>query len=321
MITYFLGAEEVDAYLGELVDRLKKCAPIPNVWCALTESGVNLLDALKDIVAKEAPEMVEKVQVVSAWVEEETKAVKFDSETAAEEIRGQYVLLFDGAVHTGSSMEKTYRALQTLGAAKVSTYSLVLKRSSRFIPSLWGVMVSDLDRAYFLLDKAPNNRLTTHLSEKHPYLHLRHLSDDDVKQPCIDCGVASMDRTTWGDRRFDMIESGQRRCTYVLETSDGIVGYLTVHSEDSVTFAIDEVAIAKCHQKAGYGGVLMRFADTFARHGDYLRVRLNAIKNMVEWYQRFGYNQVPGSSAIPLENEKYVPMERMVLHQIPRMRR
>jgi ribosomal protein S18 acetylase RimI-like enzyme len=321
MITYFVGSEEVRAYLRELVKRLKECDPVPNLWCPLTESGVNLLDPLMDIIQEDAPELIGKVAVASIYFDDQRKVFKFSSKTFAKDVRNRNILLFDAAVHSGGTMGNALKKLREFGAAKVTTYSLVLKRGSRFIPSLWGVMVNDQDRAYFLLERTPNNRLTTHLSEKHPYLHLRRLSDDDVKERPVKCGVASMDRVTWEDRRFDMIESEQQRCTYLLETSRGIVGYLTVHSDGPGAFAIDEVAVAKRHQKSGYGGVLLRFADTFARHGDFRRIRLSAIKNMVDWYRKFGYELVPGRSPIPLGGEEYIPMERVILHHISLTRR
>ncbi len=43
------------------------------------------------------------------------------------------------------------------GAKQVCSYALVMKHSSGFIPSFWGVTIGDHDRAYFLLDVLPNN--------------------------------------------------------------------------------------------------------------------------------------------------------------------
>lgn len=321
MITYFIGSEEVRAYLRELVGRIRICDPLPTLWCPLTESGVNLLDPLMDIVQEDAPELIDKTAVSSIYFNDKKKVFTFSSKTFAKDVRNRNILLFDAAVHSGGTMGRALAELRKLGAAKATTYALVLKRGSRFIPSLWGVMVNDTDRAYFLLDRTPNNRLTTHLSERYPYLHLRSLCDDDAKGPPVKCGVASMDRVRWEDRRFDMIESGQHRCTYLLETSKGVVGYLTVHTDEPGEFVIDEVAVHKRHQQNGYGGVLLRFADTLARHGDFRRIRLSAISNMVDWYRKFGYGVVPGGSAIPLGSEQYIPMERVILHHIPPIRR
>jgi GNAT superfamily N-acetyltransferase len=228
------------------------------------------------------------------------------------------VLLFDASVHSGGTMLKALRDIEKHGATGVCTYTLVLKRGSQFIPGLWGVMINDHDRAYFQMDMAPNNRLTTHLNEKHPYTHLRQLGEADVRKSPVVTEVASLDRHTWGDRYYDMRESGDGNCTYLLETSNAIVGYVTVHFADHVLY-VDEVAVDVRHRKHGYGGVLMRFADTLTRQQDCWSVRLNAIRDRVEWYQGFGYKVLAGRNPVHVETEEYVPMEKRLVHHVPPM--
>ncbi len=216
-------------------------------------------------------------------------------------------------------MAKAVRTLKQRGVAGVTTYTLVLKRSSRFIPSLWGVMVNDHDRAYFLLEHTPNNRLTTHLSERNPFLHLRLLAEADTKLTPVKCGVRSLDRATWGDRWYNMASCGHDQHTYLLETSKGVVGYLTVHGEHPDCRVIDEVAVGKQHKGEGHGGVLLRFADTLARHRDCRCVQLNAIKEQYSWYKKNGYKLLPGRKPILLDGEEYSPMERVLLYHLPQV--
>lgn len=320
MITHFLGTEEVRAYLRELVGRLNACDPVPSVWCPITESGVELLRQLLTLVKEDSFGLAEKVkQVLSIYPGRRQGEFKFGGGKPGKDLKGQHVLLFDSAVHSGGTMARAAQVLRRYGAADVCTYALVLKRSSRFIPSLWGVMVNDEDRAYFLLDRTPNNRLTTHLSEKRPYLHLRRLAEEDMRLPPVKCGVASIDRVTWGDRWFDMAESEQNRCTYLLETAKGVIAYLTLRVDGQNRMVIDEVAVDKQQIGRGYGGVLMRFADTLARHCGCRKVRLNAIKEQKGWYVKFGYKIVPGRDSISLDGEEYLPMERVVLYHLPGM--
>jgi GNAT superfamily N-acetyltransferase len=318
MYTYYLGIEEVRAYLRELLGRLLASKPMPTVWCPMTESGVQLLEQLIDVIKKEAPGLPKKVKVLSIYPDSKNEGLRFSSPAPSKDLRRRHVLLFDAAVHSGKTMAKAVRSIREYGAAEVCTYTLVLKRGSSFIPSLWGVMVNDQDRAYFLLERTPNNRLTTHLSETFPYLHLRRLAEEDMGQPPVKCKLASMDRVTWGDRWFDMAEGDRSGCTYLLETSAGAVGYLTVHHDSAGCMVIDEVAVDQRQRNRGYGGVLVRFADTLARHGGCSKVRLNAISNLVKWYGRFGYKVVPGRNLIRLDDEKYQPMERRVLYHLPR---
>jgi len=288
----------------------------------MTDSGIELLDQLGRIIREECPGLAGKVpHVLSVYPDEHDGRLLFAGGDPRSIVPGQSVLLFDSAVHSGSTMAKTVRELRSYGATEICTYALVLKRGSRFIPSLWGVMVNDQDRAYFLLDRTPNNRLTTHLSEKHPFVHLRLLDQEDTKLPPIRSGVPSMDRATWGDRRFDMVESDFARCTYLLEASTGVVGYLTIHYTHDGCMAIDEVAVDESRRKLGYGGVLLRFADTLARQSDCWIVRLSAIEEKTSLYEKYGYQFVPGRQPNLLDTETYYPMERILLPHEARARR
>lgn len=319
MITHFLGVEEVAGYLRDLVTRLESCEQVPTVWCAMTDSGVELVPHLVKAVQAVAPDLAETVQLISVYCNDESGGLRFDvGDMVKGVVEGKHILLFDAAVHSGSTMTKALAELRQLGASEVTTYTLVLKQGSHFIPSLWGVMVNDPDRAYFLLESIPNNRLTTHKNDHRPYFHMRHLCEADLSLPPIKSTVASLDRVTWGDRWFDMVESGQSRRTYLLENCAGVVGYLTVHEDSDNAFVIDEVAVSEDHQKKSYGGILMRFADTLARQSDALKIRLNAISNKVQWYGGFGYRVVAGRDPIPLEKEQYVPMERVLLYHLQR---
>lgn len=81
---------------------------------------------------------------------------------------------------------------------------------------------------------------------------------------------------------------------------------------------LDEIVTDPELRSLGYGGILMRFADTLARQGKCRVVRLLAIKSKIEYYEKHGYSRVGGESAIRLDDEEYQPMEKAVLyHQSP----
>jgi GNAT superfamily N-acetyltransferase len=315
MFTYYLGREQVDAYLHELVQRLAKCDPIPTVWCPLTDSGLALVRPMMDLVKAYAPQMIPLVSVLGIAVEKDG-SLQFDQGDPTKDLPGKHVLLLDASVHSGRTMLRALQAIRGFGALGICTYALVLKKSGQIVPSLWGVMIDDRDRAYFQLDSVPNNRLTTHFNESHPYAYLRRLAEADDAKPPLVTGLASLDRATWGDRHYDMLESPDGKCTYLLETSGGTAGYLTIHFADHAV-CIDEVALAQNEQGHGYGGVLMRFAETLARQNDCRGVRLNAIKDRVPWYEKLGYGSVPGRPCLHVEAEEYHPMEKLLLHHLP----
>ena len=180
-------------------------------------------------------------------------------------------------------------------------------------------MIDETDRAYFLLETLPNNRLDV---GQHPLppVHLRLLSKDHLLMPAIVSGVASIDRIKWSDRLFQMEAADNGTCTYVLERASCIVGFLTIHPIDGKGVAVDEIVVDPTKQGHGYGGILLRFADNVARHSDCQIIRLNAIKSKVELYEGFGYEQCQGKSPLFIDNEEYIPMHRKVLYHQPRPR-
>jgi len=79
---------------------------------------------------------------------------------------------------------------------------------------------------------------------------------------------------------------------------------------------IDEVAVDEKHQGKDLSGILMRFADTLARQSDCQFVRLQAVSDKTDFYKRFGYRLIT-EKPIRLDDEKYVLMERALLHGLP----
>jgi GNAT superfamily N-acetyltransferase len=207
----------------------------------------------------------------------------------------------------------TYCASQILkhGPASLTTYALAVKRCSSFFPTLWGVMTEPGDRPYFLLKEIPNNRLNAGAARKQPPVHVRILADEHTKLPAMRSGLESIDRVTWSDRLFQM-RTSLGTSTYVLEHGSTVVGFLTVHT-DADRLTIAEVVVDQSHQSNGYGGILLRFAETLARQGDCRVIQLNAISDKVPVYQGFGFAQQP-VAPIALDDETYHPMERLVLY-------
>jgi GNAT superfamily N-acetyltransferase len=178
--------------------------------------------------------------------------------------------------------------------------------------------VDDVDRAFFLLEEIPNHRLDAGgpklaTKKKALNIHLRLLCESHLKKPPLVCGLGSMDRVTWGDRYFDMKAGDQRRCSYVLEQGDEILGYLTLTRAETGSLAVDEVAVDRKHHGKNLGAVLMRFADTMARQFDCRKVRLHAIKGKLDFYKGFGY-VVVATGPLMLDDEEYWAMEKPVIY-------
>jgi N-acetylglutamate synthase-like GNAT family acetyltransferase len=278
---------------------------------------------MAEVGGKEFPELVKNVTVLPIEVDDKKK-VRFRNEKPAKILRGKSVLLLDGAIHSGGMMSACAQKVLSYDPTELSSYVLVIKRGSGFIPTFWGMMMEETDRAFFLLDQIPNNRLDAaghnpQETKKQPPVHIERLSTRMLKSPHVRSGVKSMDRMTWSDRHFQMNSSEHNVCTYVLEHGKTIVGYLTLHRlAENGGLMVDEVAVDVKQRGKDYGGVLMRFADTLARQGNCSVLRLLAIEDKVRFYDKFGFRLVAGKDAILLDNEKYILMEKLVLyHQSP----
>ncbi|WCJ58053.1 GNAT family N-acetyltransferase [Fontisphaera persica] len=317
MVTYYLGREEVLAYLRDLVERLSQFDSPPTLWCPLTRSGNALLDALMETCREQQPAFLDNVLVLPVETCEASPQVRFLHGEPDADIAGRDVLLFDGAIHTGQTMIRCVEQLLNHGARSVCSYALVLKRSSRFVPTLWGVSIADTDRAFFLLDVIPNNRLDAGkrpISKKKPVLsiHLRALSENHLSHPLVCSGVDSLDRVTWSDRFFDMQAAQGDRCTYVLEEGRTILGYVTLSQAGETSLSIDELAVDRQHQGKNLGAIMMRFADTMARQLNCLTIQLHAIAQKRPFYEGFGY-RLKADQPIKLATEEYWLMQKPLL--------
>jgi len=193
------------------------------------------------------------------------------------------------------------------GGQHVVSYTLVLKRGSSFIPNYFGLILSDYDRAYFLLDSLPNTRVCKRGS-------LRILSADDVHRhpQSIESGLESIDKMTWADLWYDSITKGTQ--VYLCEDAKRILGFVSFALRDSNWLFIDAVAIDKKSQGNGLGGSLMRWSETYARAINCLGIELWAISDRVPFYENMGYKEA--GPKLDLGPEKYSLMKRKLLYNL-----
>jgi hypothetical protein len=77
MVTYFLGREEVSAYLRDFLSRLQRFDPLPILWCPLTRSGNALLSQLLDLVQERYPDLAGTVSVLPIEVGDGSGTIRF----------------------------------------------------------------------------------------------------------------------------------------------------------------------------------------------------------------------------------------------------
>ncbi len=321
MQTHYLGNEEVDAYLTDLARRLLALqGDRPEVWVPLGPSGRELAKRLLTLEPQ-----LETTSVLPAEYDRDNDKIAFEQGAAAA-INGKRVMVLDSSVHSGKTMGRVVHEVYSFAAAGVCSYTLVLKQSASFIPSFWAVTIGDYDRAYFLLDCLPNNHFHDQVAaiqirqrpapiakKRSPYFHIRKLNESDLVRPLVVSETKSLDRIPWEDRYYEM-KSHPERVTFVLETVEGIIGYLTIERRDGI-LTIEAVAVSKGHSGFGYGGALLRWGETIARQTNSKSLRLHAIKSELGFYEKFGYVRV-SEDELNLGDEIYCLMTKPVLHHL-----
>lgn len=326
MQTHYLGTEEVRGYLRDFVARLKVLGESgPKVWVPIGTSGRELVKELIEV----SKDLDGEFTPVPAEFDRQKSAVIFEND-AAGQILGKNVLVIDSSVHSGYTMRAIVDKVCALGAVGICSYTLVMKRGASFIPSYWGVSIGDYDRAYFLLKSLPNNHFhdggsafgqvrerpakITH-PNRDPYFHLRKLSKSDLERPSILSGLSSLDRTTWADRYYDMLNH-EGRITYLLEAGLAIHGYVTIDFRNGSILSIEAVAVDKALHGRGYGAALIRWAETLARQSQCRTITLWSIKDQMPTYKRLGYSIESEKRSIVLDGEEYAFMSKPVLYHL-----
>lgn len=311
MRTLYLGREEVDAYAHDFAERLVGLDDeFPTIWCPIGKSG----DYLARLIASRlTPEKLLTVRVVPVSYDKTArKAVLDDLNDVAVIASSKSVLVLDSSVHSGGSMLAVMRLLSDMGEARVLSYTLVIKRGSKFLPHYFGVVVGDHDRVLFLLDSIPNNRLFA--GKDAPVGFFRRIEPEDAKraQDCLDTGVASLDKISWGDLYYDHRVNGYD--VIVVEHRSQIAGFVKLKIKEGPTLCIDVIANDKAYRGKGVGGALMRYAETIGRAHECRFVELWAIENQVVFYERFKFVKT-GESIDTGGGEVYSLMKRPLLYQ------
>ena len=205
------------------------------------------------------------------------------------------------------------RWLNQQGVETVASYGLVVKKTSDFIPTYFGVMIGPHDRAYFQLTKIPNHRL----QKRAPFGILRKISQEDVRsvQQSICCGVKSIDGTNFSDLFYKTVSDGY--LVYIFEINQVVVGFLALKKTDAgKTVFIDMVAADERYHGKGVGSALMRWAENWARHNMATCIELYAIEDRVPFYEKGHFSKVGEAPQNFGDTSLYVKMRKTILYSI-----
>jgi hypothetical protein len=307
MHTYFLPNEQVEAYLRELVGRLQSMpSGPPAIWCPIGFSGKVLADKLLAVSSLSKLGNPTTVRAdVRRNLDRVHHTVAFNSLQEASTLAGAKVLLLDSSVHSGTTMRLVYRAIEKLGPMHICSYALVLKQTSVFIPTFWGLLMDSHDRALFMMPEIANNRL---ISKGSP-LHIFRLTPEDLNRPRLITGVELFDRRSW-DEMYHGEAVNER--TYLLEAEQVLRGFLTIKFERREHLLIREYGVdGQAVDRKRYLGCLLRFAETLARQADCEFICLYAEESLCEALEGIGYHY-GGTGPSSFSNQMKFMQKRIV---------
>lgn len=325
MITHFLSEEQVEAYCKDFAHRIIDLGTsTPKVWCPIGLSGIELFKKIAKFLPKEIdrktiyqpitytkPSAGRNGAISVALNENSLDTEEIVISQLKEMLKNEStVIVIDSSVHSGSSMLGALKFLESLGANEVLAYSLVIKQNTCFVPHYFGLIVGDHDRALFLLDSIPNNRLSKPKTTFKGVL--RKLAEQDaLGLDKLDTGVDSISKVGWGDLWYEVRANDFQ--VYVVETAGKLAGYVKYKIAPSGTLHLDTIAVDKARQGEGVGGALFRWTETTARSYSCHSMELWGIEAEVENYKKAGYVS-QGQWLNVGESERYLRMSKPLLY-------
>lgn len=310
--THFLSDAVVNAYLLDLRERLINLGDrLPRTWVSLGSSGDKIVEALTDLLDEP---LVNELRFERLVVERGTNKVRNrESETDFSDENPKSVLLVDGPIHSGASMQLVADWLASKGVESLLSYGLVVKRTSNFIPSFFGLMIEEHDRALFQLDRIPNNRLIT---KSFPFGTLRTISESDVRRTpqFLNTGVTSISKIGLADLWYEHKSRGDH--VYVYDIAGKVVGFVHFYRKKSNSILVDVLAVDESVRGQDIGGALMRWVENWARCQNLTEIELHSIEGRIGMYERWGYCKVANNVMDLGDGEVYHHMAKRILYNI-----
>lgn len=312
MITHFIGDPEVTRYAQDLADRLVSLGgDFPRIWLTIGESGE---DIAADVLVLLPASHQKNVKFIRLGYERSDNRITYlDGYDENELDKNATVLVVDSSVHSGTTMAAIVKSLHDLGILHILSFALVIKRGACFIPNYFGLVIDDHDRALFKLEKYANNRLC----KKKPFGTLRKLKQADVHltPDHINSGVPSIDKMTWGDLWYEKTVKSTH--VYVYELEGKVKSFISFKAQKSGSLFIDAIASSSELIGAGIGGVLLRWAESWARSANCNEVTLWSIDDpeRISFYKHFGFT-LTGETMDLGGGEKYRHMHRVLLYNL-----
>lgn len=294
-----------------MVDRLRRLpSGFPSVICPIGESGRQLLL----VMSIQMTEQADSVHIAPILYDKQSGKASLKNSLDADVIaRAELVLVLDSSVHSGNCMLMAMRLVQNNNAKQLIAYSLVIKQSTRFMPHYFGLVVGDHDRTVFMLNSIPNNRLFAGYQPLGIFRRIES-SDSNREKQCLDIGVASLDKISWGDLYYEHRVNGYD--VIVVEDGNKLAGFIKIKIKNGHTLFIDVVANDKSYRGKGVGGALMRYAENMGRSLKLSCIELWSIQDQVSFYQdKCQFNIVAGEPFIDAGGkEHYTLMRRPLLY-------
>lgn len=132
-------------------------------------------------------------------------------------------------------------------------------------------------------------------------------------RPFLTTGTSSIDQSSFSDLLYS--SATQNFQVYLYEIAEKPAGVVSFQRRRDGDLFIDLIARDIRFDAQKIGGMLMRRAETYARHASCPGITLSALEREVGFSERFFFERTQ-DDAIDLGAEKYVAMRRKLLYNI-----
>jgi GNAT superfamily N-acetyltransferase len=308
----YVRQQMLRSQISSLVERLLHFdIKAPILWCPISAGGKEILNIIAmTLKRKRGCALLKNSSFISVDVSDDS-VIFYGSNDLKRDINHNCVILLDLVINSGYAFKQVTDEVSKYHPYAIITYAPFVRNNTVFVPSIFESVIGEKDR--IVLEGA--SKASTFLTNtNHIGVSLKRLTSKDLKSRKISCGVKSMDKITWADRFYDMVNSTESRVTYLLINHEVIVGYLTCHLHRSDCMMLDEIAVSKKYLGMGYGGVLMKWLDIYSRSKDCVSIVLWSIHEQIPFYKKAGYKLIPGES-MSLDGETYFLMLARLVYE------
>lgn len=217
------------------------------------------------------------------------------------EVENRPVLICDGIVDTGNTLEKTRKYILSRNPKDIKTLTVILRNDSKLIPNFYAMAIERHDEVFFGREIYP--------VKFYPKGNIRALDQSDSgKKLQLEVPYIS---SCLDDYIYYAYTDGDSKC-YVIEDdlTNNPAGILYFKKISQHEIFLDALAVDSNMRGHGLATSMLNFLDNYSKFNKIHKIRTLAVEDKVPMYEKFEYNRT--GKVLKLSNITLVEMENLI---------